>query len=68
MTRIVFGQLVPCRHCDGRGEVRHEKDHAAERERARLRRRGVTVQTPPSMDPCPVCSGKGFLPPDQADR
>lgn len=65
---LEFGSVAPCRKCTGLGKVRHAADPAAERERARLRRRGQSVPRPPAHDPCPTCQGEGFLPIAQVDH
>lgn len=66
--RLEFGSVAPCRECAGVGSVKHRADPAAERERARERARGHDVPPPPSMDLCPRCAGRGFVPLVEADR
>ena len=61
---LVFGQVAPCRRCDGRGQVKHQKDAAAARERARLRRMGREVADPPPIRSVPALRRQGLA----ADR
>lgn len=70
--KVEFGTLVPCRECHGAGEVRHRASEQESRDRARevarAKRQGETLDPVPSMDVCPVCRGKGYLPPSEADH
>ncbi len=65
---LEFGAVALCRRCRGTGEVRRAADPDAARERARERRHGTLVESPPTMEPCPICGGRGMRPADQVDQ
>lgn len=66
--KVEFGALVPCRECHGAGEVRHRANKDESRRRAAMQRKGIALEPVPTMDVCPVCMGKGYLPPAEADH
>lgn len=67
LVREAFGRLAPCRHCEGRGKIRHRANAEEAAERTRLRRRGQAMPPPPPFDPCAECGGRGYLPIESAD-
>jgi hypothetical protein len=69
MGGLTFGETARCRTCRGTGLSRNPDwgNKARARERARLKRQGLTVEKPKAITACVECGGKGYMPVAEVD-